>query len=324
MRHGWIAAWNRAFGKGDLEVLVARRDGVVVGVLPVSAHRGVLRSPTNWHTPRFGALAEDEEAADRLAETVLERTRRWFDFSFVLSADPLAGALARLGLGTLDRVVMRSPYLEIEGEWEAFLERTLSGRRRGRIRRFERRLADRGTVQYELIDEPVNLTAILDEGLAIEGSGWKTEAGTAILSRPDTTQFYREIADWAVGRGELRLCFLRVDGAPVAFAYCLESDGAFYELKAGFDPDYRLQAPGILLTQERLKHAFESGLHRYEFLGAALDHKLEWTQAAHDYHRIQGFKRTPGGIAGAAAWKYGRPMARRVIELRDRLRGRQD
>jgi CelD/BcsL family acetyltransferase involved in cellulose biosynthesis len=323
MRPGWFAAWDRAFGPDPLEVLVARRDGSAVGVLPITSRRGIVRSPTNWHTPRFGALVADEEAADQLATEVLQRTRRWFDFSFVPSADPLPTALAKLDIGTFDRVVTSSPYLNIEGEWEAFVERTLSKRRRSTLRRFARRLADRGQVEFELVDAPPDLTVALDEGFAIEGSGWKTEAGTAILSREDTTRFYREIADWAAGRGELRLWFLRVGGAPVSFAYCLESGGVVYELKTGFDPEYRSFGPGVLLTQERLRYCFETGVTRYEFLGGAFDHKLEWTHNERALFRIQGFRRTPGGIAGAAAWKYGRPMARRVIGLRDRLGGRQ-
>jgi CelD/BcsL family acetyltransferase involved in cellulose biosynthesis len=319
LRPGWVAAWHDAFGDGPLEVLVARFDGAVAGVLPITTRRGVVRSPTNWHTPRFGALAQDGDAADRLAEAVRERTRRWFDFSFVPSADPLATALAKLDVGTLDRVVMSSPYLDVEGEWDAFLERTLSKRRRGTLRRFGRRLADGGEVGFELVDEPADLTASLDEGFAIEGSGWKTEAGTAILSQPETTRFYREIAEWAAARGELRLWFLRVGGAAVAFAYCLESDGVVYELKTGFDPEFRSFGPGVLLTQERLRYCFETGARRYEFLGGDFGHKLEWTDDTHALHRIQGFRRTPGGLVGAAAWRYGRPMARRMTELRDRL-----
>jgi CelD/BcsL family acetyltransferase involved in cellulose biosynthesis len=324
MRPGWFAAWDRAFGRDALEVLVARRDGSAAGILPIASRSGVVRSPTNWHTPRFGALAEDEEAAERLAATVLERTRRWFDFSFLASGDPLATALAKLDIGTFDRIVTSSPYLTIEGEWEPFVERTLSKRRRATLRRFMRRLEDGGPVEFELVDAPADLQAKLEEGLAIEGSGWKTEAGTAILSRPETAGFYREIAEWAAGRGELRLWFLRVAGAPVAFAYCLESDGVVYELKTGFEPEYRSFGPGVLLTQERLRYCFETGAKRYEFLGGAFDHKLEWTADAHELHRIQGFRRTPGGIAGAAAWKYGRPMAHRARGLRDRLRGRRD
>ena len=37
----------------------------------------------------------------------------------------------------------------------------------------------------------------------MEALGWKGEADTAILSRPETRRFYEELARWASARGLL-------------------------------------------------------------------------------------------------------------------------
>ncbi len=221
---------------------------------------------------------------------------------------------------TISRAVLSSPYIVTEGSWDEFL----SGHsRRRQLRKAERRLGAKGSVSFEVVDSGPRLEPSLEEGLAVENTGWKAEAGTSILSQPATAQFYRELADWAAGRGELRLWFLRVDGRAIAFAYCLEANGVHYQLKTGFDPEYRNFGPGVLLTQEKVKHAFEQGVGRYEFLGAADNHKLDWTDRCHELSRVQGFSHTPGGIAGAALWRLGRPMAKRAVELRGKLAERR-
>ena len=83
---GWIAAWWRAFGSGRLEVHVVRRDDRLIGVLPVGLRAGRAASPTNFHTPAFGLVAEDGGAADRLAAAVLDRRPRRLSVGF-LDAD---------------------------------------------------------------------------------------------------------------------------------------------------------------------------------------------------------------------------------------------
>jgi CelD/BcsL family acetyltransferase involved in cellulose biosynthesis len=66
------------------------------------------------------------------------------------------------------------------------------------------------------------------------------------------------VAEWAAGQGWLRLWFLRLDGTPIAFAYGLEHDGVYFSLKVGFDPGYARFGPGIVLMQDRIRHAFTS------------------------------------------------------------------
>src|SRR5690349_9399633 len=70
LRPGWVAAWWRAFGDGELEIRTLRRGGRLAAVLPVARQRDALRSVTNFHTPSSGLLAEDPGAAAELARTL--------------------------------------------------------------------------------------------------------------------------------------------------------------------------------------------------------------------------------------------------------------
>jgi hypothetical protein len=58
----------------------------------------------------------------------------------------------------------------------------------------------------------------------------------------------------------------------------------------------------------RIEQAHESGLDRYEFLGDADRHKLDWTHRVHDRVRAQLFDPTARGLAERLVWKCGRNL----------------
>jgi CelD/BcsL family acetyltransferase involved in cellulose biosynthesis len=319
---GWIAAWSEAFTDRPLSVLAVRRAGRLVGIAPFLSHRTGLVSPTNWHTPQFELVAADAQASRDLAAELVSRARHRLDVSF-LDADSQGLAALRAvaegaGLRVVERAVQRSLYVEVDGDWEQY-RRHVGSKPLRELRRRRRRLEAEGQVTVEFVRPAERLEELLEEGFAVEGSGWKTEAGTAILSRPETRRFYTEIASWAAGHGWLVLALLRVDGRVAAFDFCLERGGRTYVLKGGYDPDFRAFSPRTILLHDSLERAFEQGSRSYEFLGADEDYKQRWATGAREYHRFQAFPRTPAGAAGYAAWTVGRSAGMRGRALRDRL-----
>jgi CelD/BcsL family acetyltransferase involved in cellulose biosynthesis len=316
LRPGWIEPWHRAFGRGALTVLAARRDGdSVTGVLPVQAGRGSLVSPTDWQTPMFGPVVENGEAAGELARGLLAATRRRADLWFLSPDAPglreCVDAAGSNGFAKIVRTIARAPYVPVEGPFEEYMG-GLDRKFRKEIGRLWRRLEDRGDARVSYEDGSERLDDLLDEGFRLEGSGWKERAGTAILSDPAVESFYREVAAWAARRGWLRLAFLRLDGRPIAFDMCLEQGGAFYVLKGGFDVEERRLGPGTLLTHHGIERAFERGLSSYELLGQADDYKLSWTSLTRERVRFQAFSRSIVGRAEHLAWRHGRPLVKRV------------
>jgi CelD/BcsL family acetyltransferase involved in cellulose biosynthesis len=318
-RPGWFQAWLRAFGgAARLHALTARRDGRLVGVLPVLKRRRSAVSPTNWHTPSYDAVALDEDAARQLAHEVVASAASKLDLAFLDLARPFPAACVAAaedaGRRVIRRPSLRSPYLELEGDFEAY-ESGLGTKFRRELTRRRRRLEEQGALEVQFTDGRDELDAQLDEGFAIEGSGWKVERGTAIASQAETEALYRDVARWAAGRGWLQLGYLRLDARALAFAYLIVTSGVMHVVKVGFDPEYRRFAPGSLLTREAIKRAFEQGLSRYDFLGGEDRYKLDWTNEVRERTRLQAFGSTPAGIGGYAAWRFGRPAAKRALAL---------
>jgi CelD/BcsL family acetyltransferase involved in cellulose biosynthesis len=319
LRPDWISAWERAFGRGSLEVLTLRRDGRLVGVLPLELRFGVLRSTSNVHTPAFSLLVEDQAAARELGRALFARGPRRVALAFLASDDPAldicrsAARAARYRL--IVRTLERSPYIAIKGDWPAY-ECQRDGRLLRELRRRRRRLCEQGRLALDVADGRDRLDELLDEGFRVEAAGWKGKRGTAIACDPATRRFYSDVARWAARRGWLRLAFLRLDGRPLAFDYCLEEQGIHYLLKTGYDPAYHAFAPGLLIRQEMLARAFSNGFARYEFLGETEPWKLEWTDTFRERRLLQAFEPFLPGVLDWAAFAFGRPLAKRALAWR--------
>lgn len=311
LRPGWIRAWWEAFGAGTLDLCTVRRDGRLAGVLPLARRRGELHSPTNFHTPEFGLLAEDDVAARELAERALGGSERRIALGLLDAQGP---SLATCRAAALDarrrittRVLQRSPYVRVVGDWPAY-ERGLGRRWRGDLRRCRRRLGELGAVTLTAEAD----TGPLEDVFRVELASWKRESGTAIAARADTLAFYRAVASWVAARGALRLHRLRLDGRTIAALYCVQERGVVYAMKGGYDAAYRRFSPGRLVLHGLVEHAFQTGLTSVELLGSADRYKLRWGGDVRTRVALEAFDRSPSGTLLWAASAHGRPVARAV------------
>jgi CelD/BcsL family acetyltransferase involved in cellulose biosynthesis len=322
LRPGWLAAWHTAFGTGGLHLITVRHGRRLAGVLPMQRSGPHLRSPSNYHTPAFGLLGEDAAALQALADAALTSRVRRVDLKFLpdggASLAACLSAAERARRWTIARTIERSPIVDTTGSWEAY-QRGRRGHLTRELRRRRRRLEEEGHFEFVVEDGRSGVDGLLDEGFAVEQSGWKGGRGTAIGSQPATRRFYRDVARWAAGCGWLRLGFLRLDGRAIAFDFAIEHDRVHYLLKTGYDPAFRRYAPGMLIRQEMLRRAFASPpVERYEFLGHDDPWKLEWADETANQVDLQAFARSPAGIVERAAFAWGRPA---LLRLRRRAGG---
>jgi CelD/BcsL family acetyltransferase involved in cellulose biosynthesis len=313
-RPGWISAWWRAYGRGELELLTVRRDGRLAGVLPVERRSNRVEAPANLESPDFASAAESADVAGELARAALGLGAATVVLS-PLAADggdlpALRAAASELRHRALERVRERSPYIALDGTFADYAHGR--GKLFRDINRRRRRLAEEGPVEVQLSDGATGLDELLEEGYRLEGSGWKAAEGTDIRSRPEARSLYDEMTRWAAARRILRLAFLRVDGRAVAFQLGLEEGGAYYFCKGGYDPEYHRFAPGKLLLHDLVERAFGLGLETFEFLGADEPWKLEWTEERRERRLFLAFPPTLAGRLAFAAEAYGRPAAHRL------------
>jgi len=313
-RPGWVKAWAHALGL-DPQIVVTREAGSLTALLPLVVHRGHARTPADWQTPWMEAVFTDRAALRALAEQVAGAGHPRVTIDFVPAAGPTVAAfstaLTDAGYRVRRRHRLQSPFIALDDGWEGYYA-ALPSRKRSELRRRGRRLAEAGTLVYEVTEGHDDLGLLLDEALEVEASGWKGREGTAIAEDPRLVGFYREMATWAQRHGWLRLAFLRFDGRAVAFDLCLEAGGHHYLLKTGFRPDFGRFSPGMLLRAHMIQRAFEGGLRTYEFCGHADPWKLEWTTRVRGVEIIDAFAPRLSGSARDLAARVARLLRTRL------------
>jgi CelD/BcsL family acetyltransferase involved in cellulose biosynthesis len=325
---GFVQAWFAAFGRGRLTLAHVERDGRLVAALPLVRDGARLTTPANWHTPHVGMLAEDDAAAAALAQALFTTGAPRLTLAF-LGADDcavLAGAAGGAGYVTVERTLLRSPYIDLAQGWEAF-EQSLGSSAQMAMRRRRRRLAELGEVTLEAYDgSGAPFAERFDELVALERLGWKGEQGTAIASRPETLRFYREVGAWAAQRGWLRIHLLRLDGTAIAAVFGLRAHGVHASLKIGHDPAHQKLGPGVMLMHDVIQEAFTEECKTVELLGDEDPLKRSWTELTREWRAFEAFSPGFAGRAHYARFTGGRALrsararsARRLRDVRERL-----
>lgn len=322
-RPGWLTAWTQAFAPAaDVVVLTVRgRDGALHAAAPLIRRGGVIASPTNEHSPGYGAVCDSPDARDRLA-SALVRLGATLRIGPVAVDDPLRAevhaAAARRRCIVMESPVLQSPYADIGEEGPlALVSRSL----RKEIGRGRRRLEDVGELRLDVARDTESARRALDDLLRIEALGWKGRDGTAIVSRPETRLFYEAITGWAASTGRLRLAVLRVAERPVAAELDLAEGDALYSLKMGFDPEFAKTGPGHVLVAMLLEALQPEGLRRYEMLGNADAYKMRWTSTVREMVDVACFAPSPAGLAQFGRTRVAPALARRVRRLTTRGAG---
>ena len=311
--HVWYTVWWQAFGgSSKLSVCALWRDGELAAVFPLMRRGRRLGALANLHSSVFRPLARDESAMRELVAAVLETSPASIELLALPKDDPNAAAVEQAvreaGLLTVSDAVHTSPIVETTGEFEDW--RAGSKPRWGApIERFRRKMGRDHEALFEFVEPPQDLEAELSAGFAVEASGWKGRSKTAVLSAPETEQFYRGIARVFHERGGLRLSRIVLDGNVAAFDLCLLWNNRLYLLKTGYDERFSKLAPGLVLRLSTIERCFELGLDAHELLGEDTEWKLKFSTSDRRHVDLRSYRRTP---AGAARYLYRSVMRPRL------------
>lgn len=133
----------------------------------------------------------------------------------------------------------------------------ISGKHAKELRRLQRRLAERGRVEYAVLQPNEDWQHWFEAFLSLEASGWKGAAGSAIGSRAGDSAFFRDVLGTAHAHGQLQMMRLTVDGVPIAMKLNLRNADTAYALKICHDARYAQYSPGVLLELHNME-VFES------------------------------------------------------------------
>jgi CelD/BcsL family acetyltransferase involved in cellulose biosynthesis len=326
-RHEFLRIWIDNFAPtARIRVLIARdAEGKLQAALPLMEERvymyGVpvrqLVATANAHSCRFDVIAEDGAAAAEAFFAYLAVDNSWDVMRLIevpegARAWKLFEAFAGAGFPVGTYESLQSPYIPLKKTWDE-QQATLQSKFKANVRRRRKKLEEKGQVTVERIERGQELEAKLDEGYALEASGWKGARGTAIAQDKGTRGFYSELARTAAYQNELSLYFMRVDGRAVGFHYGLTWDDRYFLLKPGYDEALRECSPGQLLMEEVLKDCVSRGLREFDFLGPNMVWKQDWTDRLRVHTWLYVFRNDRLGRGLCSAKFRWIPVAKEVM-----------
>ena len=248
-----------------------------------------------------------------------------------LARQPLPLDIARVPLGSPSLEALRkafrgcgwvhlqpaggSPFIALDTSWHQ-PESHFNAGRQSDFRRARRRAQAAGELGFEVLTPApgAGLDPLLAQAYEVESRSWKGTGGTALVHDKLLGPFYRSLSHAAAQEGLLRLCFMRIDGRPVAMQLALQFERRFWLMKIGFDAAFARCSPGQLLMLHTIGHAAMQGLDSYEMLGSAAPWTATWTRTLRPFVRVRAY---PASWAGARAfWVDTLGAARRRWPLR--------
>ena len=183
--------------------------------------------------------------------------------------------------------------------------------------RKKRQLARLGELEFDVVTGGPALQQVLAECFALETLGWKGQSGAPIISRPDTLQFYSELAEASAAAGRLALYTLRLNSTLIAFEYCLRHNGRIDMLKLSYHPRFGHHSPGNVLRLLVVEGEIKSGETRSYHMGLASEWKTRWATRLEPLCWLgiydRGFRGTVAYLGGT--WS-GRPSTRSRLRSR--------
>ena len=290
LRADWFLACAETLcAETDLRVVVVRSKDAICAVAPLAV---VRRGGVEWlellgvsvlYEPS-GFLYDGVESLHHLVRTIVS-LRMPTVLARISAESPIQATFRELtgyrGL-VLSRRTASAAYVCTDGEWEAYFQ-TISGQRRYDYQRKRKRMERLGqvAVRIERPDSLADLPHLLEEVFRVEGAGWKSRSGSALLANERVRMFIARYSEMACDRGALRVCFLEVQGEAIATILGIQDAQRFWVLKIGYDEEWARCSPGIQLTMETLRYAFEQGLEAYEFLGSEEPWQAMWPRRHH-------------------------------------------
>lgn len=298
--HCWyFQIWDAFFrGRAEPAICTVRREGILVGVFPLVRRGSRLDALANIHSCVFRPLVADEEAATLLLRAVIERPSTGLQLVGVpVEGDwpeRLGDAASRFSRATVIETSYSSPYLDTTGDLEEW-RKANKKRWKAPLEKKRRKMDRDHEAEFAIAVVPRDLDAELEDGLRVEGNGWKGENGTAILSQPETAAFYRCVARAFHAREQLRFSRIALDGKTVAFDFGLLHTGRLYSLKVGYEEEFRSLAPALVMRLSMIERCFELGLHTHELLGDDAPWKSQFSSGARDHVGFFAYSRGLGG-----------------------------
>jgi CelD/BcsL family acetyltransferase involved in cellulose biosynthesis len=199
------------------------------------------------------------------------------DLYNVLGSSPTVAALeaaaGRHGLRCVVEKYKSSPYIDLPGEWDAYLA-GIDKKQRHEIRRKIRRLEEKSGLpnRWYFAEDPENLEADSEDFLALMAQ----EGDKADFLTPEMRAHMKNVIRTASAGGYLKLAFLEIDGKKAAAKLCFDYNNQILAYNSGINRELMAFSPGWVILGYMLKWANEEGRELFDFMRGDEEYKYRF------------------------------------------------
>ena len=264
----WELAVNAsAQGRTGAAALAAWSDDRLIGLMPVISmwRAWKIPLPALVSAHPYGTLCTpplDRSMAVDAATELMQQARNAGAHALILRDMSLDGAAMRAfeqalrQRGLRPRVLQSNlrACLDATRDADELLHDALGAKKLKELRRLRHRLADHGSVHFDVARTPDDVASALETFLVLEASGWKGARGTALVQNDGDISFIRRATTALAGSGQCEIITLRAGNTPVAAGIVLRQQDRAFFFKIGVDQRFAKFSPGVQLTLELTRH----------------------------------------------------------------------
>lgn len=258
-----------ADGAPGLECLLVRIDGVLAGLFPftrLARYKGLpVSTLSSWR--HSSSLLCTPLLHSAFADACLDALLAWMakdaqsasavEWRYLPADGPFCGALAdalrRAGSMVLATESFARPLLRKDANAEQYLRSVLSRESRKALRRKEKRLQEHGEVLRVALRPGEPAKPWIEQFLALEASGWKGRAGSALACTGSGIVFATRMLEEAHRRGRLQIHGIDCGDRPVARCINLLAGKSAYAYRTAYDEAYGECSPGVLAELDSIR-----------------------------------------------------------------------
>lgn len=150
----------------------------------------------------------------------------------------------------------KRPMLKRTSSFNDYLE-NLPKKRQKEYRRLRKRLFNAGEVSFKLHRNNRDDPDLAERFLALEQQSWRRTSGSALASRSNDADYFREIVN--ISNGDIYIFFIEMilNGVPIAMTTNFINGKTLFAFKVAYNQEYSKLSPGILLEFECVRLMYE-------------------------------------------------------------------
>ena len=264
----WQRTWWESFGRGELLLVVAHRDGQVVAIAPLFGEAGMIYFVGSGGSDYLGFVGDVSDAD--LLQTLLDAARTnvpdFIGFVFYMVPDlssldhPLGEVARGLGLTLFDEGELVAPVMKLAGP-----EQAIAAAEKSSLVRHEKIFRREGRLEVQHLTDGQEILPHLDEFFDQHVSRWHETPYPSLFVEPKQREFYRQLTQSARREGWLRFTRLSWNGQPIAFHFGFCYAGNFLWYKPSFDVQLARRSPGEVLLRQLLLRAAAENVSTFDF-----------------------------------------------------------